>query len=175
VLPSNDTLVALGLIQKPRGLRGELLVKLYQAASQNLQTGLAVSIKAANKSIQTKIQYVQLANSRCWIKFEGIDDRNQAEAISGGEIFCRREQLAELPKDEHFVFDLIGLTAVDKDNKQIGIVKDVMNNPANDILEIETSRGTFLVPFIKEFVKEIILEKRIIIIDRVQELYPDEN
>jgi 16S rRNA processing protein RimM len=175
VLPSNDTLVALGLIQKPRGLRGELLVKLYQAASPNLQAGLAVSIKAANKTIELKIQYLKLANSRCWIKFEGIDDRNQAEMLSGGEICCRREQLAELPREEHFVFDLIGLMAVDKNNNQIGIVKEVMNNPANDLLEIESSHGIILVPFIKEFVKEINLEKRQIIIDRIQELYPDEN
>jgi 16S rRNA processing protein RimM len=175
VLPSNDTLIALGLIQKPRGLHGELLVKLHQAASPNLQSGLAVVVKSAKQTIQTKIQYAKMANSRCWIKFEGIDDRTQAESIAGGELLCRRDLLAEPAEGEHFVFDLIGLTAVDIDQKQIGIVRDVINMPANDVLEIETPGGAMLVPFIKEFIKEIILEKRIIIIDKFRDLLPDEN
>ena len=175
MLPSNDTLIALGLIQKPRGLHGELLVKLHQAASPNLQTGLAVTINAANQTIQTKIQYVKMANIRCWIKFEGIDDRTQAERIAGGELLCRRDLLTKPAENEHFVFDLIGLAALDLEQKQVGTVRDVISMPANDVLEIETSRGNMLVPFVREFIKEIILEKRIIIIDKFQGLLPDEN
>jgi 16S rRNA processing protein RimM len=70
---------------------------------------------------------------------------------------------------------LIGLAALDLEQNQVGIVRDVISMPANDVLEIETSRGMMLVPFIKEFIKEIILDKRIIIIDKFQELLPDEN
>lgn len=175
MLPSNDTLIALGLIQKPRGLKGELLVKPYQDSSATLRAGLAVSIKLADKIIQAKIQYVKISNLKYWIKFEGIDDRNRAEGISGGEIYCVQDQLAEPDIDEHFVFDLIGLVVVDKESKQIGVVRDLISIPANDVLEIETNRGNILVPFVKEFIKEISTEKKIIVIDRIQELYPDEN
>jgi 16S rRNA processing protein RimM len=175
VLPSSDTLIALGLIQKPRGLKGELLVKPYQDSSSTLRAGLSVSIKRADKIIQTKIQYVKISNLKYWIKLEGIDDRNQAEEISGGEIYCVQDQLAQPDMDEHFVFDLIGLVVLDKENNQIGVVRDLISNPANDILEIETNRGNVLVPFVKEFIKEISVEKKIIVIDRIQELYPDEN
>lgn len=175
MLPSNDTLIALGLIQKPRGLKGESLVKPYKDSSATFRAGLAVSIKLVDKIIQTKIQYAKISNLKYWIKFEGIDDRNQAEEISGGEIYCARCQLAELHEDEHHVFDLIGLDAVDCEKKRIGVVKDLINVPANDVLEIETERGNFLVPFIKEFIKEISIENKIIVIDRIEELYPDEN
>lgn len=175
MLPSNDTLIALGLIQKPRGLKGELLVKPYQDSSATLRAGLTVSIKLADRIIQTKIQYVKMANLKCWIKFEGTDDRTQSEKLSGGEIYCAPNQLAELPEDEHFVFDLIGLVVIDKKNKQIGVVRDLISAPANDILEIETNSGNILVPFIKEFVKEISRDKKVIVIDRIHELYPDEN
>jgi 16S rRNA processing protein RimM len=175
VLPSNDTLIALGLILKPRGLLGELLVKPYRNSSATFRTGLAVSIKLADKIIQTNIQYVKISNLKYRIKFEGIDDRNQAEAVKGGEIYCTQDQLAEPRQNEHFVFDLIGLTVFDCDNNRIGVVRDLISIPANDVLEIEMGRGNVLVPFIKEFIKDISMEKKIIIIDRIQELYHDEN
>lgn len=175
MLPSDDTLIALGLIQKPRGLNGELLVKPYQDSSLTLRPGLTVSIHLASTSIDTKIEYVKTASFRCWIKFEGVDDRNQAEQLKGGEIFCVKNQLARLQNNEHFIFNLIGLKALDGELKQIGIVKDVISVSANDVLEIETNRGNILVPFIKEFVKEISSENKTIIIDRINELYLDEN
>lgn len=172
---NDDTLIALGLILKPRGLRGELLVKPYQAAGRSLHSGLPVVVKAADQTLQTEIQYVKNAGQRFSVKFAFVNDRSQAALYNGGEFYCKRDLLAKPDSGEYYIFELVGLKAVDANQVEIGMVTEIMNLPANDVLEINTPKGHILVPFIKNYIKEISMEKRQIMIDRIQEFIPDEN
>ena len=57
-----------------------------------------------------------------YVKFSGSDDRNRAEALKDRFLTIDRENLRELDEDEYFIFDLIGLVAVDQEGRRLGTV-----------------------------------------------------
>jgi len=159
VSPNDDTLIALGLIQKPRGLSGELAVWPYQANSCSFRRGLPVVVKTEKTSLNTTIEYVKQIARRFAVKLEGIDTRETAEEYRGAELLCRFDQLPRKKTGEYFVFELVGLKIVDDTGEVYGKIKDVLNLPANDILVIDSKQGEFMIPFIQQIIDEISIDK----------------
>ncbi len=94
-------------------------------------------------------------------KAAGIHDRESAEALRGMELFVPRSALPEPDDDEFYYEDLQGLIAVDLEGKQIGMVKQVVNHGAGDLIEIAGDKGDMLIfPFDKKTVPAIDLAKR---------------
>lgn len=86
------------------------------------------------------------------VKFAGVDDRNQAEALRG--LVLRATPIAD--PDEMWVHELIGARVVDQSGTDRGPVDSVVANPAGDLLEL--ADGT-LVPL--RFVVDSVPGERI--------------
>lgn len=71
------------------------------------------------------------------VLFDGIEDRTQAEALLGLDIYIDVEQLAELPEDEFYWKDLIGLQVLNEQGVDFGRVREIMATGANDVLVIQ--------------------------------------
>ena len=172
---NDDILIALGLILKPRGLFGELLIRPYQARSRNLRPGLPALIKTPDKEIHAAIKAVNFVGKRVFVKFDGIDDREKAEACIQGELFGKRCDLLPTEPDEYFVFDLVGLRVTDRGGSEIGKVREIITLPANDVLVVDTAKGEVLVPFVKKYVIEVSIEKQSITIDGAEGFITNED
>ena len=96
------------------------------------------------------------------LKLPGVDDRNTAEALIGYEVFAPTDRLRPEEPDAYLVSDLIGLRAVSEDEPyEIGIITSVIDNPAHDILEIETPDGRrALLPMVDAYILDIDLAGR---------------
>lgn len=167
--PKDDTLIALGHIQKPRGLRGELTVWLYQTGSKSFRQGLHVLIKTDNDSLDTTIEYVKQIGSRLYVKFKSIDKRETAEVYKNGELFCKFSFLSKKETNEYFIFNLIGLKIIDDNGEDFGTIKDVRSFPANDVLVIESEQDEILVPMVKQFIDSISIDKGFVKVNRIRE------
>ena len=94
--------------------------------------------------------------SNILLGLEGIDDRTAAEKARGREIFVTEDDLPELPEGQHYIRDLIGMEAVQEDGSHLGVVKDVIQNTAQDVFEVVTDEGKqVLIPSVPAFVLEI--------------------
>ena len=70
-------------------------------------------------------------------RVSGVNDRDQAQALHGTEIYVPRDALPALEEEETFYHaDLIGLRAEDTAGRAVGRVTAVENYGAGDILEI---------------------------------------
>lgn len=98
--------------------------------------------------------------------FEGVTDRNMAEALRGTELFMPKHALPEIEdEDEFYIDDLIGLKVRLQDGTDFGTIRTVWNFGAGDILEIEKlDGGELLLPFRLEFVPEIDVEAGVVVI-----------
>lgn len=97
------------------------------------------------------------------LELDGILTIEEAEKLKNRVIYLAREDL-ELEEGEIFIADLIGLPVIDVDSGvEYGKISDVMNTGASDIYVINTPNGEAMMPAVKEFVKEIDLEKGIFI------------
>lgn len=92
-------------------------------------------------------------------KLRGCDDRDAAAAWVGAEIAIRRSQLEALEPGEYYWTDLIGLRVLGTDGTEYGVVAQLLETGANDVLVVKGDRER-LIPFVLEqVVTRIDLEK----------------
>ncbi|MBR4295509.1 MAG: 16S rRNA processing protein RimM [Clostridia bacterium] len=97
------------------------------------------------------------------MEIEGISDMDTAMLHKNRLLYAKREDIP-LAKGSFFIADLEGLLVIDNDNGKVyGKLKEVLNRGASDIYVIDTPTGEKMIPAVKEFVREIDLEKGIFI------------
>ena len=95
-------------------------------------------------------------------ELQGVSDRDTAEGLSGQQIAVFREQLPELEKAQYYWADLIGLSVITQDGRDLGTIREMVATGANDVMLVQGDKER-LIPFIdKVYVKRVDLgEKRV--------------
>ena len=166
---TNET-VLIGRVGSPVGIKGEVRITLYAQDSTNLKEGKVLLLERAEKSVSAAIKRLRYQKDRPVVKLEGIDDRNAAEEIRGMEVSIYASDLEELPEGEYYVRDLIGCKVIDRaaDGREVGVLRDVIQNTAQSILEVETAEGkSVLIPAVDAFLKGIDEEAGIIEVELI--------
>jgi 16S rRNA processing protein RimM len=101
------------------------------------------------------------------VVFEGIYDRNVAEALRGVLLSVDSAEIADpTDPDEFNDHQLVGLTAVTVSGETLGEVARVDHAPASDMLVLRRPEGrTALVPFVKAIVPEVDLAGGRVVVD----------
>ena len=151
------------------GIKGEVRITLYAQDSTNLKEGKVLLLERAGNTVSAAIKRVRYQKDRPVVKLEGVDDRNYAEEIRGMEVSIYASELEELPEGEHYVRDLIGCRVIDvTDGREVGILKDVIQNTAQSILEVTTADGrSVLIPAVDAFMRGIDEETGIIEVELI--------
>lgn len=98
-------------------------------------------------------------------KLEGFEARDQTAGLLGAEIAIEQNQLAALPEGEFYWAQLIGLRAVTMNGFELGIVDQLMETNASDVLVIKGARE-ILIPFVHgDVVKTVDLDAGYIQVD----------
>ena len=102
----------------------------------------------------------------------GTVGRDASEALKGAAVSIPRSQFPELPADEFYWSDLIGLDVVNLQGEALGSVTDMMHNGAQSILRITPvpvdgveKAPERLIPFVDQFVKSVDQATRVISVD----------
>lgn len=100
-------------------------------------------------------------------RLSGVRTRAQAEALRGVRLYVDRARLPNLPSDEFYHADLIGLQVFDTGGAPMGRVKAVLNHGASDLLEVVSPgrKGAVLVPFTRAIVPTVDLAAGRIVAD----------
>jgi len=95
------------------------------------------------------------------LAFDGVGVREEAELLRGGELRVDPDRLPPADGvDEYYVRDLIGCE-VWADGRRLGTVRDVINRPANDVLEVVTDdEAASLLPFSADAVRGVDVQAR---------------
>ena len=155
-----------GIITATHGLRGE--VKVYPTTDDAKrfkrlkEVILALSEDgqlSKEKSLVLEIESVKFFKQFVILKFKGLDRIEDVEKYRRYSLFVSRSNAVRLRRDEYFVADLIGLTVLDEDEMEIGILKDVMETGANDVYVITLKEGEeLLLPAIKQCILAVDVE-----------------
>jgi 16S rRNA processing protein RimM len=164
--------VTVGRIGKPHGIRGEVTVETRTDEPENrFAPGTTVMRESGSDLV---VSHMHWHSGRLLIKFLGIDSRNSAETLRGSILQVEREH-EEAPEDPSEFYDsnLVGCSVVTIDKIQVGVVKDVLHLPAQDLLVVWTGEREVLIPFVEQMVPEVDIESRVIVIDPPEGLLSD--
>jgi 16S rRNA processing protein RimM len=159
--------VLMGVIGAAQGLRGEVRVKPF--TDDPLAIGEYGTLYGADGRA-FEVLDVRQAKEMAVIRFRGVNDRNQAEALNGTQLFVERDSLDDddLDEDEYFYADLEGLEVRDGEGNSYGIITAIFDFGAGDILEItQSGKRAQMIPFSENSVLEIDFDGGTILIDPV--------
>jgi len=72
---------------------------------------------------------------------EGINNKEEADALKGTKLYCDRAHLVDADDDEIYQIDLIGRACVDENGEIIGTITAVENFGAGDLFDIKPPNG----------------------------------
>ncbi|HEX3654087.1 MAG TPA: ribosome maturation factor RimM [Rhizomicrobium sp.] len=156
--------VLLGVVVGAQGLKGEVKVKTFTETPEKLGAYGPLHTRDGRTFLLAGARTA--AKDAAIARFEGVGDREAAEALKGVELYVPRSALPQSEAHEFYHADLIGLRAEDTEGRAIGKVIAIHNFGAGDVIEIEheDGQGTVLMPFTREIVPTIdIAENRIVV------------
>ena len=137
--------VPIGRVGKPHGLDGSFFVEGPSDRPDAFARGAVVYVDGvAAKIVASK----RGSQNRPVIRLERRVER-------GAELAVPRASLPPLGEDEYYAFQLVGLTVEEEGGRVIGRVQEVLDYPANDVLELDS--GVSL-PLVEACVREVDLE-----------------
>jgi 16S rRNA processing protein RimM len=165
ILENADHLVLMAEVVGVHGIKGWVKLKIFSADPEGL-ADFAPFYDATGKRTFDLLAVHPHGNIFLGV-FDGVNDRNAAEALRGVKLYLPRENLPDIDADDTFYHvDLIGLAAQWPDGRPMGKVVNVANFGAGDLLEIRPLRGaSFYVPFTNEIVPDVNMAQKIVTVN----------
>jgi len=126
---TDETLLEVGRIGRPHGIRGEVAVSLVTNRLERLDPGSVLHTDLGPLVVVSSRPH----QGRHLVRFEEVVTRDGAERFKG--LVLRAEPIDD--PGELWVHELIGGNVVDQHGVDRGTVTGVIENPASDLLELE--------------------------------------
>ena len=164
-------LVCIGAIAGAYGVRGELRVKSYCAEPEDIATYGPLSTEDGAQSYTVTLKG-PIKNGFA-ARLSGVTSKDGADRLRGTRLFAAREVLPDLPDDEYYHADLLGVAVYDTGGTELGRVKAVLNHGAGDLLEIAVTgaKQPVLLPFTQAAVPTVDLAANRIVADPPEGLF----
>jgi len=150
------------------GLKGELKV-ISDANTNRFVKGNTLYFGKTIKHLEkVTISSSRILKGMHVVTINDLQDINLVEKYIGYKFFIDRDELDDLDNNQYYFIDLIGLDVYYKD-KCYGKVIDVLDLPTSSVLEIELENKKILVPFVDNYVLNVLVNDNLIIMDKLEE------
>ena len=151
--------LAVGLLRKPHGLRGDLLMEIYTDFPDRIRPG--TSLFAGDKHQPLKITRRRPHNDGLILGFEGINTPEEAGRYRATVVYVHTTDRPALPEGEYYHHEIIGLTVVDEAGKTLGELIEIIVTGANDVYVVKPAQGSdILLPALKEVILSVDLSAK---------------
>ena len=156
--------VVVGRLRKPHGLKGDCNLfpltddpaDIFAPGQQIWVVDLAGETVAGPLTVERSREY-----HREWlVKFAGVESRDALEPFRAHFLGVRADQLSPLGEGEVYLHELDGFSVRLPDETPLGLVSAVYELPAGLMIEVQGPRREFLLPYKKEFVREVDRQAR---------------
>ena len=145
-------LVAVGRVGRPHGVDGAFVVENGSDDPRRYEVGATVLVDGEPATI---VASRRVGKGRRAIRLDRRVER-------GARLAVRRSELPPPDEGSYYVADLVGLQVIDDLKGPVGVVRDVLPSPANDVLELDTG---LLLPLVEECVRDVDLDARRILLN----------
>ncbi len=151
----------LGNIIKPHGLQGEVQVFLDVDSPETYENLESVFVLVNNKLVPFFISSISIHSSKTIIHFEDMDSREDAEAVSGKEIYLPLDFLPQLPNDQFYFHEIIGFDLIEND-KVLGKVENVFNFSSQNLISTLIDDKEVLIPIQDEIIEQVDKDQKVV-------------
>ena len=170
----DEPTIVVGLVTRAHGLRGEVAV---QNRSDNPHRWMPGAVVFTEQGRSLTVRAARLQGVKLTVTFDEVADRTTAEALRGAVLVVPVSWLPDLGEDEWWPHDLEGCRVVTESGRDLGEVREVIANPANDLwVAVDAAGAETLVPALKDVLIDVdVAAKRIVVRDVPGLTVPDEE
>lgn len=162
-------LLEVGKIVNTHGLRGEVKVVPWTDTPELFEQIDFVFVCRRGQREKLTLQNIKYQKQNLIVKFQEIQDIDQAQLYKNMVLSAPREMLGELPEGVYYITDLIGLSVMDEAGNKIGVLSDVFQTGSNDVYTVKREgKKDLLLPVIENVVLQVDLERGTVMV-RVME------
>lgn len=163
-----------GQFLKARGLAGEIGLRPFVEDLQHFLRLRDVYAEDETGAVRARLSilHVSLAGDRVFLRFAAHPSRESVEPLVGLYLSVDRKDAQTLPEGSWYDADLIGCTVLDRQRGELGLVRAISSNGAQDLLVISRSgQADLLVPVMKAYQIEVDVAQGRIVLDLPDGLY----
>jgi 16S rRNA processing protein RimM len=163
-------MVIMGRVVAPYGILGWLKIQPDTETLDSLFDYPDWWLGRGSQWQKYEVETAKIHGNTLLVKLQGVSDRDAANAFKGKQVSVPREQLPEPEENEYYWSDLIGLAVTNQQQEALGVIVDVFETGANDVLvvkqEIAGQRSRErLIPFISQVVLEVDIAGKNMLVD----------
>lgn len=163
-IPAN--LIDMGYVASPFGIQGWVKIKATTEYTDSLDEYENIYLRLPNKQcVEKEIENSFVRDGIFHAKFSGVNDRDAAFALRGATVCVNRDDFPEPEEDEFYWVDLIGLTVTNLQGEKLGLVKELMQTGANDVIVVRDDKIERLIPFVAQYIINVNLDEKQITVD----------
>ena len=149
--------LAVGLLRRPHGVRGDLLLEVYTHFPERLKPGTTVFV--GDDHVPAKISRRRPHNDGLILGFAGVNSSDDAAKYRSKVVFVPAEDRPPLPEGEYYHHQIIGLKVFNEDGRELGAVSEILETGANDVYIVVRPDGReLLLPALKQVLLEVNID-----------------
>ena len=155
---SGSKKVLIGKIQGTQGIKGQLRVIPFAGDASSISQLDSLCVKTPSGAMEEfSVVSARAHGKRVILTLRPFDNINQVLHLVGREIYADRVALPELPPDEFYWSDLLGLRVVTPDGEELGELVDIIETGSNDVYVVKKNGREVLVPALEDVVVSVDL------------------
>jgi 16S rRNA processing protein RimM len=164
-------MIAIGKVSRSVGIRGELNVVPFTddlsrfAKLQSVWLGVDETSQERYAVVSARV-----GRSSVILKLGTITSRTEADSKRGAFVYIPSEEVITPAQGAYFIHDIVGMHVLGEGGESIGVVKEVLELPANDVWVVVKEGKEFLIPAIKQVILSVDLKRRAIVIHALEGL-----
>ncbi len=167
--PDPSTLVKIATLKKPYGIKGWLWVFSETDDRSGIFEMSPWWMKTATGFKPLTVKDWRNQGQGLVACFEEIADRNVAETMNGTTIWVSKDSFPELSEEEYYWSDLIGLTVINEQGENLGVIKEMFETGAHEIISVKPSADSIdreerLIPWHRDIVLSVDLSAKTMLV-----------
>lgn len=168
----------LGRITKPFGFKGQMVLFLDvddPSAYEDLDAALVET--KGERLVPYAFRVTNMNDNKAIVEFEDLT-ADEAHALAGHDVYLPLTMLPKLKGNQFYFHEVEGFRVVDEEKGDIGILKTIIDYPAQALFQVMNGETEILIPVIPEVIRKVDREGRVLFVSAPNgliDLYMQDN
>lgn len=164
-------LLEAGKVVKTKGLNGSMKVASFLSNANILESVKQVFIgRGKQDALPFSVKRIRIKHTVFFLDLNGINDIDAAQNLVGHSVMIPSEILEELPSDEYYWHELVGMSVVTEEGNVLGKIDSIFPTGSNDVYVCSGGEREILIPAIADVIRNIDRQNRLMVIRLIEGL-----
>ena len=172
-LPGEPAFLAVGKLRHAHGVHGEILMEVFTDFPERIQPGGVLYLgEDGDQLTLTKCRPVRQG---LLMTFEGYSTPEAVGQLRNQVLYVKAADRPALAEGDYYRHQLINLDVVTDTGDRLGVVTEILETGASDVLVIHPETGAdVLIPMVDTFIQHIDLAQRTITVHLIPGMLAEE-